>query len=100
MVKVRWSKQAIEDIHRIQEYYSDFAVNFSIQLLDQIFEKENLIANHPEIGRVVPELNNRSVREIIFRNFRIIYAIFDSERISILTVHESSRPLSNISIFD
>lgn len=99
MVKVRWSKQAIEDIHRIQEYYSDFAVNFSIQLLDQIFEKENLIANHPEIGRVVPELNNRSVREIIFRNFRIIYAIFDSERISILTVHESSRPLSNISIF-
>ncbi|MBC6368435.1 type II toxin-antitoxin system RelE/ParE family toxin [Algoriphagus sp. AK58] len=100
MVKVRWSKQAIEDIHRIQEYYSDFAVNFSIQLVDQIFEKENLIANHPEIGRVVPELNNRSVREIIFRNFRIIYAIFDSERISILTVHESSRPLSNISIFD
>jgi addiction module RelE/StbE family toxin len=100
MVKVSWSKQAIEDIHRIQEYYSGFAVNFSIQLVDQIFEKESLISNHPEIGRVVPELNNKSVREIIFRNFRIIYAIFDSERISILTVHESSRPLSNVSIFD
>ena len=100
MVKITWSKQAIEDIHRIQEYYSDFAVTFSIQLVDQIFDKENLIADHPEIGRIVPELNNKSVREIIFRNFRIIYAIFDSQRISILTVHESSRPLSNISIFD
>ncbi|GAB2496912.1 type II toxin-antitoxin system RelE/ParE family toxin [Algoriphagus taiwanensis] len=57
MVKITWSKQAIEDIHRIQEYYSDFAVSFSNQLVDQIFEKENLIAIHPEIGRVVPELN-------------------------------------------
>ncbi|MCU0400991.1 MAG: type II toxin-antitoxin system RelE/ParE family toxin [Algoriphagus sp.] len=100
MVKITWSKQAIEDIYRIQEYYSAFAVSFSNQLVDQIFDKENLIAVHPEIGRVVPELNNKSVREIIFRNFRIIYAIFDPQRITILAVHESSRPLSNVSIFD
>ncbi len=100
MVKITWSKQAIEDIHRIQEYYSAFAVSFSKQLVDQIFEKENLIAVHPEIGRIVPELNNKSVREIIFRNYRIIYAIFDTQRITVLAVHESSRPLSSISIFD
>ncbi len=100
MVKVTWSKQAIEDIHRVREYYLEFSTTFSSKLVDQIFEKEALISQHPEIGRIVPELNNQNFREIIFRNFRIIYAIFDSFRITILTVHESSRPLSSISIFD
>lgn len=100
MVKITWSKQAIEDIHRIQEYYSSFSVKFSVNLIDQIFEKESLIRDHPEIGRIVPEVNNKNIREIIFRNFRIVYAIFDLQRISILAIHESSRPLSSISIFD
>jgi addiction module RelE/StbE family toxin len=100
MVKITWSNQAIEDIHRIQTYYSSFSEKFSSNLIDQIFEKEILIIDHPEIGRIVPELNNKKIREIIFRNFRIIYVIFDLHRISILTIHESSRPLSSISIFD
>lgn len=100
MVKVTWSKQAIEDVYRIREYYLEFSETFSSSLVDQIFDKETLISRHPEIGRVVPELNNQHVREIIFRNFRIIYVIFDSSRATILTVHESSRPLSSISIFD
>lgn len=100
MVKVNWSKQAIEDIHRIQEYYLGFSESYGFKLVDQIFEKEILISSHPEIGRIVPEVNNKNLREIIFKNYRIIYAIFDSQRISVLTVHESSRPLSSISIFD
>mgnify|MGYP000096119233 CR=1 FL=1 len=100
MVKITWSKQAIEDIYKIQEFYSSVATNFSLKLVDQIFEKEKLIANHPEIGRIVPEVNNSSVRELIFRNFRIIYLIFDTEQITIVTIHESSRPLSSKSIFD
>jgi plasmid stabilization system protein ParE len=100
MVKVKWSKQAIENIHRIQEYYNGFSVSYGFKLVDQIFEKEQMISLHPEIGRVVPEINNKNLREIIFKNFRIIYVIFDSQNISILTVHESSKPLSSISIFD
>ncbi len=100
MVKITWSKQAIEDIYKIQEFYSSVATNFSMKLVDQIFEKEKLIANHPEIGRIVPEVNNSSVRELIFRNFRIIYLIFDAEQITIVTIHESSPPLSSKSIFD
>jgi len=67
MVKITWSKQAIEDIYKIQQFYSSVATNFSMKLVDQIFEKEQLIANHPEIGRIVPEVNNSSVRELILQ---------------------------------
>ncbi len=37
MVKITWSKQAIEDIYRIQVYYSSFSEKFSENLVDQIF---------------------------------------------------------------
>ncbi|WP_075349804.1 type II toxin-antitoxin system RelE/ParE family toxin [Algoriphagus marinus] len=100
MVEIKWSKQAVEDIYSIKEYYSNFSNSYSFQLIDQIFQKAEILIKFPEIGRIIPELNNQSIRELIFKNFRIIYAIHDLNRITILTVHSSSKPLSNLSLFD
>ncbi|MBW3470243.1 type II toxin-antitoxin system RelE/ParE family toxin [Arthrospiribacter ruber] len=100
MAKVIWSPQAVEDIAQIAEFYFKISSNYAESLIASILSKEDLISSFPEIGRVVPELNNRAVREIIFKNYRIIYCIFDEDRISVLTVHTSSIPLTEISLFD
>ncbi len=78
MVKVNWSKQAIESIFSIREYYLPVSPKFADEITDQIFSKEALISTFPEVGRVVPELKNENLREVIFKNYRIIYIIFDS----------------------
>ena len=44
-------------------------------------------------GRVVPEIGNENIREIIQGNYRIIYNINNSERIAIITVHHGARLL-------
>lgn len=100
MVKIKWTKQAIEDIYSIREYYLPLSSRFADRVVDQIFLKEKLISAFPEAGRVVPELGNESVREVIFKQFRIIYIVFDSSNIHIISVHTSSKPLSGISIFE
>jgi toxin ParE1/3/4 len=100
LVKVKWSKQAVEDIFEIRKFYSETSTTFAEEQVDLIFSKEILLAQFPEIGRIVPELNNRFVRELIFRNYRIIFVIFDEANISVLAVHTSSRPLSDISLFE
>ncbi|AFL84441.1 addiction module toxin, RelE/StbE family [Belliella baltica DSM 15883] len=100
MAKVTWSPQSVEDIAHIAEFYFKTSSNYAENLISSIFSKEELISTFPEIGRIVPELNNKSVREIIFKNYRIIYSIFDENRISVLTVHTSSKPLTDISLFD
>ncbi|MEZ4939147.1 MAG: type II toxin-antitoxin system RelE/ParE family toxin [Crocinitomicaceae bacterium] len=55
--------------------------------------KGDLLSNFPGMGRVVPEMKNKDIRELIYKNYRIIYYIVDATHIDILTVHHSSRPL-------
>jgi toxin ParE1/3/4 len=47
----------------------------------------------PELGRIVPEKGDASIRELIEGNYRIIYEVKDPDRVEILLVHHSSRPL-------
>ena len=100
MVKVNWTPQSIEDIHNIREYYQDKSEKYSEQLTDKFFEKAELLEQHPLIGRIVPELGNTNLREMIFKNYRIIYHVVSEERVDILTIHNSFRPLSDESIFE
>jgi toxin ParE1/3/4 len=99
MVKVNWTHQAIEDIHEIREYYKVRSEKFTEQLTDKIFEKGDSLQKFPQLGREVPELNNKQIRELIYLNYRIIYRIVSGKKIDILAVHSGLRPLTEQSIF-
>jgi len=75
MVEIRWSPLATDDYESIIRYYEKtapkFAQNFAIKI---IFIIENL-SNFPKMGRIVPELESGEIREIVYRNFRIIYRL-------------------------
>lgn len=99
MVKIKWTRQAIEDIYSIREYYLPLSPKYANKITDQIFSKERLISSFPAAGRIVPELSNESIREVIYKQFRIIYVVFENSSIDIIAVHSSSKPLSEISLF-
>ena len=46
----------------------------------------------PEIGRIVPEYADPKIREIIYRNYRIVYQIED-RAVEIITVSHGSKLL-------
>jgi plasmid stabilization system protein ParE len=48
----------------------------------------------PESGRIVPEYNQKSIREIIFQNYRIIYQI-KLDAIEILAIMHGTRLIGN-----
>nr|WP_280141010.1 type II toxin-antitoxin system RelE/ParE family toxin [Algoriphagus locisalis] len=89
----------MDDICSIREYYLLHSPKFANKLIDQIFSNESLIASFPYVGRVVPELNNTSVRELIYKNLRIIYVVVEVEMVHVIAVHPSSQPLSELSLF-
>lgn len=99
MVKIKWTRQAIEDIHGIREYIRLHSENYAEQLTDKFFEKSELLEKYPQLGRIVPEINNKEIRELIFTNYRIIYRLISKKQIDILAVHNGLRPLSSESIF-
>jgi len=49
---------------------------------------ENLI-QFPKMGRIVPELENLEIREIIYRNFRVVYRLKENILEIIRIIHGS-----------
>ncbi len=95
MAKVNWTFQALEDLDEIGERLSGNSSKYASYIVELCFERGNYLSNFPKMGRVVPELRVNSIREIIVKNYRIIYSVIDIENVEILTVRHSSRPLSD-----
>lgn len=93
MATLNWTEQAIEDLVSIAEYISRDSVKYARRQVSIIRQRTKLITSHPNIGRVVPELDNPAVRELIEGNYRIIYRVVSTKRIDILTIHHSARLL-------
>jgi toxin ParE1/3/4 len=53
------------------------------------------LEDFPLSGRTVPEANQESIREIIFQGYRVMYWIFDEQRIDIVAVIHGSRDLQD-----
>lgn len=51
------------------------SVKYADTLVDKIFEKAHLLENHPRLGRIVPELAGEDVRELIYKQYRVVYRI-------------------------
>ena len=84
--------QSQEDLRDIVSFIArdnrDRAREFGYVLLDKALS----IGSFPKIGRVVPELNDQSVREIVHKSYRIIYEILrDPETVYVLRFWHAAR---------
>lgn len=93
MVKLIWTDQAINDLGDIGSYIAENSEKYAKLTVKKLFEKTDILKTFPKAGRVVPEKNEDSLRELIEGNYRIIYEIVSAEQINILTVHHSARDL-------
>ena len=72
MAEIRWSPIATGDYESIIMYYEKTSPKFAQNLAKKIiYIIENLIL-FPKMGRIVPELDNVEIREIIYRNLNIL----------------------------
>jgi toxin ParE1/3/4 len=56
------------------------------------FDATDRLADFPESGRIVPEMNDPNFREIILSNYRLIYRLRSGD-VQIVTVHHGARKL-------
>ena len=93
MVEVKWTKNALDELDCIAEYISKDSPKYADFLVKQIYEMIDHLNQFPKIGRIVPETNNSNIREILFRNYRIIYLI-KKEHLEIISIFHGSRVLN------
>lgn len=84
-MKIIWSPSAVERAAEIAEYISRDNPIAAEKWVDTVFSKVEQLKSFPESGRIVPEINSKDFRELIYGNYRIIYRV-EKTQISILTI--------------
>jgi plasmid stabilization system protein ParE len=92
-MSVRWSQEAGENLADIEEFITRDSVVRAVQFVDALIDQtEAILADNPRAGRTVPEIGNPDIRELIYREYRIVYRL-NGDLIDILTVFEGHRLL-------
>jgi addiction module RelE/StbE family toxin len=97
MATLTWRPQALNDLESIEEYYDDIAPDYASLLVQEILEQADQLENFPQMGRIVPEIGEEDIRELIYRDYRIIYIVdTEDEQVDVLTVVHSSQHLGSL----
>jgi plasmid stabilization system protein ParE len=89
MAQVRWSLIAGNDLQDIENFIARDSVLHAITFVDRVVESAETLLKTPRIGRIVPEFNRPDIRELIFRDYRIVYLLQDDEVFILRVVHGS-----------
>lgn len=91
-MKLSWTKEALIQLQEIEEYISRDNPQVAVEFIDKIILVAETIPENSEKGRIVPELSIEQIRELLYKNYRIVYYRKKSI-IEILTVFEGHQLL-------
>lgn len=85
-----WSPEAVEDVERIALYIERDSAYYARAVTSRIVSIAESISDNPELGRMVPEINDPKYRERFVHKYRVIYHL-EPERILIAAVVHGSQ---------
>jgi len=90
MVEIEWSQISENDLNEIIDYIAQDSLEYALSFYEEVREKVENLVKFPKMGRKVPELDDPNIRELILRNYCLIYRIF-VEKIQIIRLIHGSR---------
>jgi len=94
MARIIWSPDAAADLEEICNYIAENSELYARVFAQGIINAIERLQIFPESGRIVPEYNQKDMREIIFQNYRIVYRI-RSDDVEIVTIMHGARLMGN-----
>jgi addiction module RelE/StbE family toxin len=92
MAAVRWTVGAREDLREIVEHIAADSPTYARAMAMRILGSVKRLRAHPALGRVVPEYEDESIRELIVGNYRVVYRV-EGRRVGVLAVVHGARDL-------
>jgi plasmid stabilization system protein ParE len=92
-VTISFAESSLRDLEAVRAWYAEQGVpDVGDRLVAEVFQRVQTLADHPDLGRVVPEFDQPFLRELIQPPFRIVYRR-DPQRVRIVRVWRSERLL-------
>ena len=90
MTQVIWAPQAIQDVEAIRAHVARDSAHYGDLVVERIVAAVERLKDNPRSGRVVPELGDESIREVIHGNYRIVSRL-RRDVVEIATVFHGAR---------
>jgi toxin ParE1/3/4 len=92
MVKIKWTKWSVKDLKSIHDFISNDSAFYVKRFIAKLISRVEQLYEQPESGRIVPEKEDKSIRELIEGNYRIFYR-YTRNNVTILRIHNSARKI-------
>jgi len=73
--KVMWAESAWRDLEEVADYIAKDSSHYAAAFAREARDAARTLAYLAERGRIVPEFNDPSIRELFVRNYRLIYQL-------------------------
>lgn len=93
---VKWSPEATEDLESIAEYIARDSEFYARSVVSKILSVSRKISEQPMLGRIVPEIGEKEIRERFVYSYRLVYRI-QNGTITIVAIIHGKRLLENVS---
>lgn len=93
--RVVWTPGADSNLEGIAEFIQRDSPYYASVVVSKIRSEARRLRKYPFRNRVVPEINDESVREVFVYEYRLIYEILDDTVIVMMIIH-ASRELLNV----
>lgn len=92
-MELRIAKSALEDLQAIQAYYKEQSIpHIGDKFVTTILQQIEMLEQHPDAGRIVPEFSLQHIRELIHAPFRVVY-LRQLQEVVLIRVWRSERLL-------
>ncbi len=94
MAEIIWTRSALRDLKRLHEYIAEDSKYYADRFILKLVSRVDVLSTFPLAGRVVPEKEDDTIRELIEGNYRMFYKIEKGNHIFILRIHHGAKNIS------
>jgi toxin ParE1/3/4 len=95
--RITWTNEAQQWLEDIFEYIALDDANAASRVVNEIYERTQVLIDHPEIGHRY-WVSDRHVRILLYGHYRITYLVHENSDVKILGVFHGALDLSKYSI--
>ncbi len=92
-MRVEWSDLARDDLDELVRYISRDSALYARHFGEKVVLAARRLKDFPESGRMIPEAEDKALREIIVQGYRVMYRL-ETDRVLVLAVMHGNRDLA------
>jgi toxin ParE1/3/4 len=73
--KIIWSPEAVADLTEIRDYIARDSEAYAAAMIERVLTAVDPLAEFPKLGQSVPEMDDKSLRQIVVYPYRLIYRV-------------------------